>query len=122
MVDDVLLLQMPGQFVGLRLPGESGTATPSGLKSAKRLHSIACSPYESRRDSAYIDASIIEVSSYLAMRVSCASQHCCRMHVSFAAVHAAAASPLVLEHSHISWMQCVDAVIRPRQYCMAGCG
>lgn len=47
---------MPGQFVGLRIPGPAGEATP-----AKRLYSIASTPYQSRRDSAYIGASIIEI-------------------------------------------------------------
>jgi len=45
---------MPGQFVGVRFPG----STP---RTAKLLYNIANSPYESRRDSAYFDASIIEI-------------------------------------------------------------
>lgn len=49
---------MPGQFVGVRYPaaGNGGTMIP-----ASRLYSIASTPYQSRRDSAYIGASIIEV-------------------------------------------------------------
>jgi hypothetical protein len=48
--------QIPGQFVGVRLPGQG-----QGLSDNQQLYSIACSPYESRRDSAYIGGSIIEV-------------------------------------------------------------
>ncbi|GIL87393.1 hypothetical protein Vretimale_1684 [Volvox reticuliferus] len=48
---------IPGQCVGLRLLGgpQSASSAPS------RLFSIASSPYASRRDSAYVDASLIEV-------------------------------------------------------------
>lgn len=46
---------VPGQFVGVRFPSEGGG------KVAKRLYNLASSPYESRRDSAYKDASIIEI-------------------------------------------------------------
>lgn len=49
-------VQVPGQFVGVRLPGQG-----KGLGDNQQLYSIACSPYESRRDSAYIGGSIIEV-------------------------------------------------------------
>jgi hypothetical protein len=49
-------LQVPGQFVGVRPPGKG-----NGLGDNQKLYSIACSPYESRRDSAYIGGSIIEV-------------------------------------------------------------
>lgn len=48
---------LPGQFVGVRIPSD---ASLSG-SGAKKLYSIASSPYESRRDSAYVNASIIEV-------------------------------------------------------------
>eukprot|EP00877_Chromochloris_zofingiensis_P009122 jgi/Chrzof1/4463/Cz14g14060.t1 len=44
---------VPGQSVGLRFPGEDGDS--------KRVYTIASSPYESRRDSAYIGGCIIEV-------------------------------------------------------------
>ncbi len=43
--------------MGLRLPSES-SGEP---RVAKRLYNLASSPYESHRDSAYIDASIIQV-------------------------------------------------------------
>lgn len=49
-------VQMPGQFVGVRPPSKG-----NGLGDNQKLYSIACSPYESRRDSAYIGGSIIEV-------------------------------------------------------------
>lgn len=48
---------LPGQFVGLRLPSPSGGEP----RTASRLYNLASSPYESHRDSAYIDASIIQV-------------------------------------------------------------
>jgi len=51
---------VPGQFVGIRFQGDTDE-TAAGLKASNRLYSIACSPYESRRDSAYIGASLIEV-------------------------------------------------------------
>jgi hypothetical protein len=48
--------------VGVRMPGSSGAeSSGSGLADSKQLYAIACSPYESRRDSAYIAGSIIEV-------------------------------------------------------------
>lgn len=47
---------VPGQFVGVRLPGQG-----TGLGDNQQLYSIACSPYESRKESAYISGSIIEV-------------------------------------------------------------
>ena len=51
---------MPGQFIGVRLPPP--TSSPNAAPHvAARLYSLASSPYESRRDSAYFDASIIEV-------------------------------------------------------------
>jgi ferredoxin-NADP reductase len=43
---------MAGQLVAIKWPGGDP---------AKRLYSIASTPYESRRDSFYIDASLIEV-------------------------------------------------------------
>ncbi|KIY96852.1 hypothetical protein MNEG_11111 [Monoraphidium neglectum] len=53
---------IPGQYVGLRFPGETTRAEEkSGIESARRLYSIASSPYDSRRDSAYLGASVIEV-------------------------------------------------------------
>lgn len=64
-------VQVPGQFVGVRLPGQAessgdgGSSSSKGLSDNKQLYAIACSPYESRRDSAYISGSIIEVSSQL---------------------------------------------------------
>ena len=57
---------MPGQFIAVRFPGKGSgegsgaTATAEG-RVADKLYSLASSPYESRRDSAYFDASIIEV-------------------------------------------------------------
>lgn len=58
-IDDYTI---PGQYVGLRFPGESTPAElQSGIEGARRLYSIASSPYDSRRDSAYIGASVIEV-------------------------------------------------------------
>lgn len=42
---------MPGQFVAIKHNG----------KLLKRLHSVASTPYESRRDSSYISSSLIEV-------------------------------------------------------------
>jgi hypothetical protein len=70
-------LQVPGQFVGVRIPaavssgsnsgsssgGSDGgsSSNTNGLANNQHLFTIACSPYESRRDSAYISGSIIEV-------------------------------------------------------------
>ena len=51
---------MPGQFIGVRLPPAASSADAAPHVAA-RLYSLASSPYESRRDSAYFDASIIEV-------------------------------------------------------------
>lgn len=45
---------MPGQSVAIKLPGGAV---------ASRLYSIASTPYESRRDSSYIDASLIEIAA-----------------------------------------------------------
>lgn len=52
----LLFLQVPGQFVGVR-PADEVSAQH------QHLYTIACSPYESRRDSAYKSGSIIEVST-----------------------------------------------------------
>jgi hypothetical protein len=50
---------LPGQFVALRAPAaQAGGEHAAGQQ---RLRAIVSSPYESRRDSAYIDASLIEV-------------------------------------------------------------
>uniref|UniRef100_A0A383VD77 FAD-binding FR-type domain-containing protein n=1 Tax=Tetradesmus obliquus TaxID=3088 RepID=A0A383VD77_TETOB len=49
---------VPGQFVGVRPTTQDET---NGLADNQHLYTIACSPYESRRDSAYIGGSIIEV-------------------------------------------------------------
>ncbi|KAF6262076.1 hypothetical protein COO60DRAFT_1699496 [Scenedesmus sp. NREL 46B-D3] len=49
---------VPGQFVGVRPPKQDET---NGLADNQPLYTIACSPYESRRDSAYLGGSIIEV-------------------------------------------------------------
>lgn len=49
---------LPGQYVGLRFPPGAESQSDEG---AKRLYSIASSPYDSRRDSAYLGASVIEV-------------------------------------------------------------
>ncbi|KAG2438333.1 hypothetical protein HYH02_011029 [Chlamydomonas schloesseri] len=48
---------IPGQCVGVRVPGggEPEAAPP------QRLYAIASTPYASRRDSAYVDASLIEI-------------------------------------------------------------
>lgn len=54
--------QVPGQFVGVRTPKQDEAA--NGLADNEHLYTIACSPYESRRDSAYIGGSIIEVRSF----------------------------------------------------------
>lgn len=51
-----VVAQVPGQFVGVRLPGQG-----TGLGDNQQLYSIACSPYDSRKESAYISGSIIEV-------------------------------------------------------------
>ena len=53
-----LPLQLPGQMVGVKYCTD-GQNQPS--KTASRLFAIASSPYESRRDSSLLDASIIEV-------------------------------------------------------------
>ncbi|KAG2429604.1 hypothetical protein HXX76_010837 [Chlamydomonas incerta] len=47
---------IPGQCVGVRLPGSGEPAAPP-----QRLYAIASTPYASRRDSAYVDASLIEI-------------------------------------------------------------
>lgn len=55
----VLPLQLPGQMLGVKYCSD-GQNQPR--KTASRLFAIASSPYESRRDSSLLDASIIEVS------------------------------------------------------------
>ncbi|GFR40372.1 hypothetical protein Agub_g920 [Astrephomene gubernaculifera] len=57
---------IPGQCVGVRLPPRqqppAAASPPSSAASPpRRLYSIASSPYASRRDSAYVDASLIEI-------------------------------------------------------------
>jgi hypothetical protein len=66
-------LQVPGQALGVRLPGTLGAVAADGASGANTsavspsslpkecLFHIASTPYASRRDSAYVDASIIEV-------------------------------------------------------------
>jgi hypothetical protein len=58
----------PGQLVGLRLPSEvgggspaPGSAPPLDSPPGPRLYPLACTPYETRRDSASLGASLIEV-------------------------------------------------------------
>ncbi|DBA66220.1 TPA: hypothetical protein ACH3X2_002595 [Trebouxia sp. C0005] len=50
--------KLPGQMIGIKFCPE-GQNEPT--QTAKRLYAISSSPYESRRDSAMLDASIIEV-------------------------------------------------------------
>lgn len=50
-------LQLPGQMIGIKYCPE-GQSEPT--QTAKRLFAIASSPYDSRRDSAMLDASLIE--------------------------------------------------------------
>lgn len=52
-------LQLPGQMIGIRYCAD-GQEEPT--QTAKRLFAIASSPYDSRRDSSMLDASMIEVS------------------------------------------------------------
>lgn len=51
-------LQLPGQMIGIKYCAE-GQQEPT--QAAKRLFAIASSPYDSRRDSSMLDASMIEV-------------------------------------------------------------
>lgn len=51
-------LQLPGQMIGIKYCPE-GQEEPT--QTAKRLFAIASSPYDSRRDSSMLDASMIEV-------------------------------------------------------------
>eukprot|EP00198_Chlamydomonas_reinhardtii_P008249 XP_001697586.1 predicted protein [Chlamydomonas reinhardtii] len=51
---------IPGQCVGVRVPGSGEAAAPP-----QRLYAIASTPYASRRDSAYVDASLIEAAARL---------------------------------------------------------
>lgn len=48
--------KLPGQFVGVRFSPEDGS-----MVSPQRLMAVCCSPYEARRNSALLDASIIEI-------------------------------------------------------------
>ncbi|GMH35471.1 hypothetical protein BSKO_03339 [Bryopsis sp. KO-2023] len=48
--------KLPGQFVGVRFSPEDGNTV-----SPQRLLAVCCSPYEARRNSALLDASIIEI-------------------------------------------------------------
>lgn len=52
-------LQLPGQMIGIKYCAD-GQEEPT--QTAKRLFAIASSPYDSRRDSSLLDASMIEVS------------------------------------------------------------
>ncbi|PNH00177.1 hypothetical protein TSOC_014015, partial [Tetrabaena socialis] len=49
---------VPGQCVGVRVLAPDGAS--AAPEPPRRLYSIASSPYASRRDSAYVDASLIE--------------------------------------------------------------
>lgn len=58
--------KVPGQFVAARYcaPGSgggSGTEECGELRTAGRLLCLASSPYEARRDSALLDASLVEL-------------------------------------------------------------
>jgi hypothetical protein len=56
---------VPGQFVAARYcpqaSGSSSTDECSDLRVAQRLLCLASSPYEARRDSALLDASLVEL-------------------------------------------------------------
>ncbi len=56
---------MPGQFVAVRYCGAGSGSTDaedcSRLVVARKLYSLASSPYEARRDSAMLDASLVEL-------------------------------------------------------------
>ncbi|KXZ45098.1 hypothetical protein GPECTOR_58g547 [Gonium pectorale] len=51
---------VPGQCVGVRPPAAPSDGPEAASAPPRRLFSIASSPYASRRDSAYVDASLIE--------------------------------------------------------------
>lgn len=54
--------RVPGQFVAVRYCAEGPTTEEcSQLRVAARLQSLASSPYEARRDSAMLDASLVEL-------------------------------------------------------------
>ena len=57
--------RVPGQFVAVRYCGQGSSSTDtdecSQLVVARRLLSLASSPYEARRDSALLDASLVEL-------------------------------------------------------------
>ena len=58
-------VQVPGQYIGVRRQPQDATADRTlsdGDCSAERLLAIASSPYDARRESSMLDASIIEVS------------------------------------------------------------
>ncbi|GLC44271.1 hypothetical protein PLESTF_000338200 [Pleodorina starrii] len=52
---------IPGQCVGVRPASSQPGAEGAASAPPSRLYAIASSPYASRRDSAYVDASLIEV-------------------------------------------------------------
>ena len=57
--------QVPGQYVGVRLEAvDAAVGSPAGgaVLTADKLLAIASSPYDARRESSMLDASIIEVS------------------------------------------------------------
>ena len=57
-------LQVPGQYVGVHLAPidmPSGSNAGDDTRTAHRLLPIASSPYDARRESSLLDASIIEV-------------------------------------------------------------
>lgn len=66
-------LQLPGQMIGIRYCAE-GKEEPT--QTAKRLFAIASSPYDSRRDSSMLDASMIEVSLTSVLHICILPTHC----------------------------------------------
>ena len=63
--------QVPGQYVGVRLEHQDADVSSSatiGMRPADRLLAIASSPYDARRESSMLDASIIEVGCCKACR------------------------------------------------------
>jgi hypothetical protein len=61
----IKLCRVPGQFVAARYcshdQGSGSTDECSEMVVARRLLSLASSPYEARRDSALLDASLVEL-------------------------------------------------------------
>ncbi len=58
--------QVPGQYIGVHLEpvdATSGSSDGGDTRNADRLLPIASSPYDARRESSLLDASIIEVCS-----------------------------------------------------------